>query len=238
MTFGDVGGVPGLITTTMRRLGDDPTLPGNQRHYTYDEIRVALNSVLRLFVLLTLCLETTASLALDSVDGLPFYRLLNTFADWLLPLRIRIVGGAKLKSATLAELAALDSKWTASAGTPIRYSLTGFDLLGVYQQPTIATSLSITYARCPALLQLDTDVPEIPDRYHNNLIDGAIPLLRAKEGASEWQKVLPLWNRYLDAATELSEKVRARNREQGYDHEPFELKLFDRSTLLKETAAK
>jgi hypothetical protein len=213
-------------------------LPGPQRHYTYDEVRVALNSVERLFVLLTLCLETTASFALDPVGVPAFYRLLNTFSDWLLPLRIRIVGGAKLKVSNIAELAALDSKWTASAGTPTRYSMTGFDLLGVYQQPTVATSLSITYARCPVLMQLDADVPEIPDRYHNNLIDGAIPLLRAKEGASEWQKVLPLWDRYLDAATELSEKVRARNREQGYDHSPFELKLFDRSTLLKETAAR
>lgn len=237
MTFGDVGGVPGLITTTLRRLGDDPTLPGNQRHYTYDEVRIALNSVLRLFVLLTLCLETTATFALDPVGVPAFYYLLATFADWLLPLRVRIVNGAKLRVSTIAELAALDSAWTQSPGIPVRYSMTGFDLLGVYQQPAVATSLSITYARTPTLMQLDTDVPEIPDRYHNNLIDGAIPLLRTKEGAAEWQKVLPLWNRYLDAATELSEKVRARNREQGYDHEPFELKLFDRSTLLKETAA-
>lgn len=231
MIFGD------MIRTTSARLGDDPTPAGSgHRHYTFDEIRVALNAVQRLFVFLTLCLETTATFALDTATKPAFYRMMLTYSDWLLPLRVRIVGAGKLIPSTVAQLAEFDDTWTKTIGTPTRYSLTGFDLLGVYKQPSAATSLSITYARTPVMLQLDADVPEIPERYHNSLIDGAIPILRVKEGAQEWQKTLPLWDRYMENIGEMAEKIRARNREQGYDHEPFDVKLFDRSTLLREVA--
>jgi hypothetical protein len=62
--------------------------------------------------------------------------------------------------------------------------------------------------------------------------------MRAKEGGQEWQKTLPLWNRFLDGAQKLGEYVRARNKEQGYDYLPIELAKFDRSRLIEVISGK
>lgn len=225
MTFAE------LKIRTASRLGEpsDTTL---QQYYTPAEIGVAINAVNRLFCLLSLCLETTGTLTL-STDGRPYYRMLNVFADWLLPLRVRITGGAKVKPSRESDLGALSLSWKATSGVPERYVVTGFDLFGIYKQPTVATTLDVTYARCPAFLQNDTDVPEIDGEYHPELINGAIPLLRTKEGAQEWQKVLPLWDRYMAAAKKEADYVRARAIEQGYDRMPFELEQFDSSVYLE-----
>jgi hypothetical protein len=77
--------------------------------------------------------------------------------------------------------------------------------------------------------------PALPVEYHQSLIQGAIPLLRTKEGAQEWKKTLPLWDRYWDACRELAGQVRARNKEKGYDRFPLELARFDRSKLMEVT---
>ncbi len=159
--------------------------------------------------------------------------MLTTYPDWILPLRIRVTGGAKLAPCTLAQLAALNRSWRKTTGVPERYSANGFDLLSLYKQPTSATSLDITYARSAVALVNSSDVPEIPTEHHPALIDGAIPILRAKEGGQEWQKVLPNWDRFLAAAKKMGDYVRARNQERGYDRMPMELARFDSSSLLK-----
>lgn len=222
----------------LERLGDTQTGEYVQvGYYTPQEAGNWLNAAQRLFVLLTLCLETTEALVLTVEPPTAFYSMMSEYADWLVPLRVRVAGGAKLLPKRLVELAAYDASWNASAGFPVYYSLSGFDLLGVYQQPEAAMSLDITYAQCPPLLINPTDVPAIPDEYHPELIEGAIPLCRAKEGGAEWQKTLKSWNRFLDSATRLGDFVRARNRELGYDRLPAELRRFDRSKML-EAAAK
>lgn len=219
----------------LERLGDTASgeyvLTG---YYTPAEALNWLNAAQRIFVLLTLCLETTEPLLLAVNQA--FYSMMGQFPDWLLPLRVRVAGGARLIPSRLSDLAALDSVWSASPGVPSRYALLGFDLLAVYQQPLAAMSLNLTYARCPDLMVNAGDVPEIPAEYHPVLIEGAIPLLRAKEGGSEWKKTLSSWDVFMDAAGKLGEYVRARNKEQGYDREPVQLARFDRSKMLKELA--
>lgn len=216
-----------LITRTTKRLGDDPA--STAVHYTRGEIIVALNQVYRLMCFLTLCLETTVTFTWPTNTA--FLKMLGQYGDWILPLRIRIASGAKLLPNRFADLAALDASWSTTAGAKERYALGGFDLIGMYKVTSGSQSLQIVYARTPVPLAADADVPEIQTEYHQSLIDGAIPLLRIKEGASEWQKTLPGWDRYMDAIKKLSEYVRARNIEQGYDHLPFELARFDRSKL-------
>ena len=215
------------------RVGDDPDVDPSLMHYGPTEVLAALNQVQRLFCLFTLCLETTANFGLT---GLARYHMLNQFADWIAPLRLRNALGNKIKPSRLADLAALDRSWAAHAGTPVRYARTGFDLLSFYQQNT--STISITYARSPIdlLSSYPADngqAPEIPARYHPTLIDGAIPILRVKEGMQEWQKVLGQWDRYVDAVQELANEVRARNREQGLDTLPIEIKRYDRSRMLQ-----
>lgn len=219
-----------LQTELLERLGDDISAP--VQHYTVSEAKSWLNAAQRLFVLYTLCLETTVTLTITGSSPAT-RRMMLTYADWLAPLRIRISGGAKLKPCRLSDLAALDSAWTASVGTPTRYVHSGFDLLGLYKHPSSDTPVSVTYARGPALLSLDADVPEIPVRFHPALIDAAIPLSRVKEGANEWSKTLPLWDRFMEATQEQAAIVRARSRELGYDAMPPELQRFDMSRMAK-----
>ena len=218
-----------LISRTTTRLGDDPALPVG--YYSRSEILVALNQVYRMMAFFTLCLETTVTFSLQANTA--YYKMLSTYADWILPLRIRLASGAKLRPCRLADLAALDASWSTTAGTPERYALEGFDLLAVYKRPTATTSTSIVYARTPVALALDADVPELQTEYHQALIDGAIPVLRSKEGAQEFSKVLPQWQRYMDAIQKLGGYVRARNKEQGYDYMPVELARFDKSKLME-----
>ena len=200
-------------------------------HYTPSEVLTALNQCQRLFCFFTLCLEATTTLQLT---GAAFYSMLTFISDWVCPLRFRNALGAKMRQARLVDLAALDGSWSVQAGTPIKYALLGFDLLAVYKQDS--SVLSLTYARCPADLLFTTDTPEIPVRYHPSLQDGAITLLRTKEGAQEWQKTIPYWDRFQSAIQECAGQVRARNREQGYDYYPIELKRFDMSKVLKKAS--
>lgn len=225
-----------LQRRTITRLGDDPDANPTRMHYTPTEILARLNECQRLFVLLTLCLETTANFALT---GAARYHMLDTFSDWIVPLRFRNALGNKVRPSRLADLAALDSDWSIQAGVPTRYAHTGFDLLSVYKQNT--STVPITYARSPIDLlstyPADNSVePEIPAEYHPTLIDGAIVLARVKEGMQEWQKVLPQWDRFLGSAAELADAVRARCREQGYDAAPVEINRYDQSRFLNRKA--
>lgn len=214
-----------LQARTLDRVGEDPNSPV---FYTAADATAWLNAANRLFVLLTLCLESTGSLTIAANQA--FYSVMGTFSDWLLPLRVRISGGAKLQPSRLADMAAANNAWSITQGPAERYALLGLDLLAIYKQQ--AATLSITYARCPATMANPGDSPESPAEFHPLLIDGAIPMMRAREGGQDWQKVMPMWNRFLDGAQQLGDYVRERNKEQGYDHLPVELRRFDRSKLL------
>lgn len=225
-----------LQRRTLERLGDDPDADPALMHYTPTEVLALLNQCQRMFCLLTLCLETVANFQLTSAAR---YHMLDTFRDWIIPLRIRNASGARVRPARLADLAALDSSWSVRVGTPVRYAHTGFDLLSIYKQDS--SLVPITYARSAIDLvstyPADNNVePEIPERCHPTLIDGAIVLARTKEGMQEWQKVLPQWDRFMESAMELADKVRARCREQGYDAAPVEINRADQSRFLNRKA--
>jgi hypothetical protein len=132
----------------------------------------------------------------------------------------------------LSELDALDAGWQSSAGDPERYSLAGLDLLAIYNQLAAGGSLTLIYAAAPARLTGDGDVPEIPANYHEDLVAGAIPLLRLAEGGQEMAKALPGLRRLFDAAAKLGAYVRQRSLDLRYDRLPAELDRYDLSRLL------
>ena len=212
-----------------QRLGETLGAAASNRYYTDAEALSRLDAAQRLFVLLTLCLETSGTFILQPQTAI--YQVQTQFADWLLPLRIR-VGGKKVRPARFAELRALDGQWSKTRGDhPTRYAVRGFDLIGFWPSPIDNTpAAQVTYARSP--IAIGSGSPEIPEEYHSCLVDGAIVLMRCKEGGQEFQKVLPLWDRFMGEAQRLGELVKARNREQGYDYLPFELARFDRSRLV------
>lgn len=219
-----------LQSRTLKRIGDDPNIADpTLSYYRPSEVLTALNQAQRFFVLMTLCLETTATMQLT---GAAFYRMLTFYADWIVPLRVRS-STRKIRPIRLVDLAALDVSWTTQLGTPQRYAHLGFDLMAMYKRDS--SLLTVTYARSPVEMTA-ASTPEIPPENHQNLIDGAIVLLRLKEGQQEWQKVLPLWDRFMQAVQECAGYIRARNIEQGYDTYPVELKRFDQSKVLRKAS--
>lgn len=140
----------------------------------------------------------------------------------------------KLTPSTLTEMAAADAGWLSATGYPDRYTCLGFDLVALNRAPAIAgVKLLITYARSPVAMVEDTDVPEITEGDHLALVDGAVPLMRLKDGGQELAAALPLLGRFLEAAKQRALQVRARSLAQRYDKLPLELERVDLSRLMK-----
>jgi hypothetical protein len=217
-----------LQTRTIERLGEAAT----PVYHDLPSIKEALNKAQRLFCLLTLCLEKTATYNLSANTA--FYLPSASITDFLVPLRVRMSTGSRLYPATIHELNNFDSNWRVTTGTPNKYVTQGFDLLALAPVPAAGGSaLSITYAATPAVLAANGDTPEIPEEIQDCLIDYALYLLRLKEGGQELQKTLPRLNDFLNTAQLYGEFVRARSKAQLYDKEPPDLSTFDRSRLMK-----
>jgi hypothetical protein len=212
-----------LRTRTLRRLDEDPAAPVT---YTAAEVDAALNEGQQLFVLLTLCLEKTVTFP---PDGSGFHRMLQTYPDWLVPLRIAR-NGVKVKPARLAELDALDGRWSIAAGEPERYAMQGFDLLSLSSAGQAA--LTITYAHAPAVMALDADAPQIPGEFHALLIEYALYRVRVKLGAQEFAGGLRHLAVFLDGASKFGKFTRARAAGLQYDVLPFELRFPELSKLI------
>ena len=225
-----------LQTRTLQRLDEDT---GGAGYFSGSDVTSALNQGQRLFALLTLCLETQDTQSLDA--AVSTYRMLTVFPNWLLPLRVRVngTGGAKLAYASLTEFDALNPAWQNEAGTPERYAHLGFDFLAIHPRPADGSvELDWTYARCPAWLAAPNGSPEIAAEHHPGLVDYAIPALRAKEGGQPFIDSLKYFDRFLEGAQRYAEFIRAKNRTARYDHEPFEMKAFDRSRAIEGLRAK
>ncbi|HTB10941.1 MAG TPA: hypothetical protein VK752_05195 [Bryobacteraceae bacterium] len=216
-----------MVDRCQQRLHEDPAVT-TPVYYPYPEVLSALNRAQRMFVLLTLCLETTVTF---DEDGSTFYNMRTSYEDWLLPLRVSTLAGVRVRPARLADLDALDSQWQANVAPTKRYAALGFDFFVCYPQQS-GMALVITYAQAPPALVNPTDVPVIPEDYHPALPDFAIPWLRLKEGGQEFQKSLPYLKRFFAEADREAEYVRQRNIAARYDNLPFELRRLDRSKFL------
>lgn len=220
-----------MITRALRRLDEDATAP--QWADSKAALR-AINEAQRVFCLVTLCLEKTGTLALTG--GTTFYHVLPTLSDFLVPLRVKVAGGARLAPDPLVAFDARSSSWQSAAGTPTRYALLGLDLLAIMPRPAAGgTSLTITYAHAPAVLTTGTNTPTIPEEYHPALVDYAVNRLRFNEGGAEFVKSLAYFERFLKAAQKMAAFVRARSLGARYDRLPAEIEKFDISKLVAPT---
>jgi hypothetical protein len=215
-----------LRTRTLTRVGEDATAPA---YFTGSQAMSAINRAQRLFVLLSLCVERTVSYTLTAATCWSHVR--TTVTDFLAPLRLEY-SSARLRPARLSELDALAATWQATAGDPERYALIGLDLLAVYKQLAAGGTLSLVYAAAPATLLADADVPEIPAEYHEDLVEGAVTLLRLAEGGQELAKAWPGFGRLVAGATKMAGYVRQRSLDLRYDRLPLELDKIDLSRAL------
>lgn len=214
------------------RLEENPAAPTS---FTEPEALAALNHAYFLFVFLTLCLEKTVTFTVTAAT--PFFGIRGTLTDYLLPLRLTI-GGVRIRPSTLADLDAVDYGWQAHAGAPSRYATQGINLVAITPQPAIDTDSLFTYAYIPVALVAGSDVPAIPEEFHESLVKFALVRMRLKEGGNEFQKVLPGLKDFLGDAAKLGNFVRARSIGRKYDTVPFELKAADLSRLMKSLGGK
>jgi hypothetical protein len=214
-----------LETRVLERL-DQPG--GASGHYTAQEALAAINEGIRFFTLLTLGLEATTTFAIS--DATAFYHMQPLIADWMLPLRMRISGGAYLRPARLDELDALNPAWEAVTGTPERYAALGFDLCAFHKLAD--ATIETTYARHPIPLAADSDEPEYPADLHPAFADYGVYRLRFREGGQEFAKTLPYLGRFMEEAQRYGDYIRARGMANRYDKLPPQLERFDLSKLL------
>ena len=210
------------------RLNEGATGPV---YYPVAEIIARLNEANRFFVLLTLGLETTGAWTIPAATAC--HHMLSYFADWIVPLRLALVSGAKVRPATIEELTGINPGWLSTPGTPTRYASEGCDFIAIDQQPAGPLVVNVTYARSPLALISDADVPEVPTEYHPRLVDYAVYGMRQGEGGQEFEKSLRYFDSFLDGAQHYGEYVRSRNLGSRYDAVPFELSKLDRGTLLR-----
>jgi len=189
-----------------------------------------LNEANRFFVLLTLGLEATGAWTIPAATAC--HHMLTYFADWIVPLRIALVSGAKVRPAQIEELTGINPGWMSTPGTPSRYASEGCDFIALDRQPAAPLVVNVIYARAPLPLISDADAPEVPAEYHSRLVDYAVYGMRQGEGGQEFEKSLRYFDSFLDGAQHYGEYVRSRNLGGRYDAVPFELSKLDRKQLL------
>jgi hypothetical protein len=186
------------------------------------EMLASINEGQQQFALLTLCLETSGTVALTS--GTCFYSIRDSLTGYLVPLRMAIAG-ARLEPARMTDLDARYYDWAATSGTPARYMQAGMNLLAIVPQQTGSATLTVLYAKEPAVLTTGTDTPEIPAEYHPALVKYALYYLLQKRGGQYLSLALEKWEEFLEAAAQCAEFIRTRYRARQYDTLPAEIKV-------------
>jgi hypothetical protein len=216
---------------------DDPTgvsfAPATPPNTIPPEVVNYVNEGQQLAALLTLSFEKTAAFSIGasfSIDANGcFYLPRPVLTDLIVPLRLTY-NGNRIRPGTIAEIEAENDAWPATAGTPTRYAMLGFNFLVITPQTTGV--VQTTYACSPATLVNDADIPQLLEAYHQNLVDYGVYRVRLKEGAQGLARGLERFNLFLDDMTKLGDYVRARTAAARYDVTPFELALMDRSRLV------
>lgn len=212
------------IYAAVRLALDDAAASGvpasDDIYYLQAEALAAINEAQQQFALLTLCLETSGTVSLTS--GTCFYSIRDSLTGYLVPLRLSI-SGARLEPARLTDLDARYFTWPATSGTPARYLQIGLNLLGIVPQQSGSSTLTVIYAKEPAVLTTGTDTPEIPAEYHPALVKYALYYLLQKRGGQYLTLALEKWDEFLADAAQCAEYVRARYRARKYDTLPAEI---------------
>jgi hypothetical protein len=153
-----------LIARTQRLIDDE-----DGWFHTEAQVRKFLEHA-ELFVTVFRALgEETGDLSLTS--GTATYKIHDTFADFIAPLRVTISNVA-LRESHISQLQALDSQWYSTTGAPQFYYMIGGKLLGFYPVPNGSLTATITRLKVP-----DGSV----DKYAYPSVDPV------------WQNILPLY---------------------------------------------
>lgn len=215
-----------LRTELLRMAGEDPAAPV---FHTTAAANAAINAAQQVFAGLTLCLESTATITSSGWTATA-----ALLPKLIVPLRVRY-GARRLHPATVDDLAALSANWSAHIDSPTQYLWLGWDLFRPYPLPG-SVSYEITYATAPAVLAADSDVPQIPEDDHHELLEYAMVRIRLAEGGAELAKDTPRLERFMAAVESRAARTRARYIALGYDTRPAEKFLQEATQRWRSTA--
>lgn len=97
-------------------------------------------------------------------------------------------------------------------GTPRMVAQLGPSSLMFYPRPDESLSVSIGYERYPRILTDESDVPEVPEAYHQALADYCVPRLAMLEGGAELKRCLGSMQKFMKAVESLKQEVISRGR--------------------------
>ncbi len=218
-----------LRNQTLQRLNESTSSPA---WWTAAMVDAAVNEALMAFVLLTLCLEKTATFTITG--GNNFVTPMSTATDWFLPVRVRNAGGAKLYPGVIDDFHAESVDWQAQRAIPRKYAALGCNLLAFFPVEAENSSVSIVYAYSPTRLTGEDHVPAIPEEDHPALSDYALWRCEVKAGGADLASAAARLESFLNQAARRASQVRARNLAQGYDRIPTEISQADISRIIKE----
>lgn len=226
-----------IAARIIERIDDIPlAITQGQGSTTPLEVLRAINEGQDLAALLTLFLEVRATWTIPPATT--YLNVRGYFADYIAPLRLT-VNGQRMRPNTLKELDAREDNWEDLMGeNPTRYCALGFNLMAITPQfwggPLDA---QFTYAAAP-LQMVDDAFPQLPEEFHQSLVDYGIYRIRLKEGAQGLSRAMVNFGRFMSEMRILGDFVRAKSRAANYDTLPFELALYERDALasLRRTA--
>lgn len=113
------------------------------------------------------------------------YNMLDTYPDWVWPLRAAITGLPPVTEVKLESVARTRPAWRQTRGTPENYIRLGMTMLAFLPVPNVNMQVVVTYLATPATMLSDPpggDVPTIQDMWHAPIMDYGVLLATAKEG--------------------------------------------------------
>ena len=153
-----------LITKTQNLIDDEDGL-----FHDPEELRKFLEQAELFITIFRVLGERTGNLSIT--NGTATYKIHDTFADFIAPLRITI-NNLALRETHIAQLKAVDASWYTTTGTPEFFYMIGGQLLGFYPAPNTSFTAKITRLAVP---------------------DGAVDKYAPPSVDAIWHNVLPLY---------------------------------------------
>ena len=199
----------------LKALGEDPTAPV---YWTRAEVRENVAVGVRLFCTLTLVYRRVQTV---NVSAVQYTHLRALLPDFLHPFRLS-VGGVRLRSVTMRQIAAQDDRWPSAPGAPERYRVGG-DVLTLF--PPAAAAVTVDYVAEPATGPSAT-IP-VQDDDLKAIENWAVFQSRWKEGGQELAKDKGRFQAFLEQARRRADQVRRVCQGENLDMWPPDDKLFE-----------
>jgi hypothetical protein len=132
-----------------------------------------------------ICRKTGFLTGTDNFDGVKGTEKYDLQASCIEVKRVTWQGSRLIRT-TWQELDMIDPARNTTQGTPTKFYVDG-DQIGLYPVPSTTTTLavSVQYSRCPIALSSDTQTPELPLAFHEDIVTRVVA--RGHEQVEDFQ---------------------------------------------------